>query len=87
MQLHKYIYLVFTMVVLSGCTTGRDLVRDDMVRIQRIDSQYAYIKSVSIKQSEGVDKPIYMFERLYDCFSGFCGTLVLVVEIFSSCCG
>ena len=50
MNLTRYIFLVFSLVVLSGCTTGRDLVRDDTVTIQPIDSRYAYIKSISIKQ-------------------------------------
>lgn len=50
MAIYKYIFLMFNMVLLSGCATHRDLVSDGTVAIQRIDSKSAYIKSVSIKQ-------------------------------------
>lgn len=50
MKIYKYIYIVFYLVLLSGCATTRDLESDGTVTIQRVDSKSAYIKSVSIKQ-------------------------------------
>jgi hypothetical protein len=50
MKIYKYIFIVFYLVLLSGCATTRDLESDGTVTIQRVDSKSAYIKSVSIKQ-------------------------------------
>ena len=48
-----FLFLVFNVVLLSACSTGRDLVRDESVIIQRVDSKYTHFKSVSIKQFDG----------------------------------
>jgi hypothetical protein len=50
MKINKYIYIVFYLVLLSGCATTQDLESDGTVTIKRVNSKYAYIKSVSIKQ-------------------------------------
>jgi hypothetical protein len=50
MKSHRYIFLIISLLLLSACTTGRDLERDETITIQRIDSKSAYIKPLSIKQ-------------------------------------
>ena len=50
MKLYKYIFVVIYLVLLSACATTRDLESDGTVTIQKVDSKYTYIKSVSIKQ-------------------------------------
>lgn len=50
MKSHRYTFLIISLILLPGCTTGRDLERDETITIQRIDSKSSYIKSVSIKQ-------------------------------------
>jgi len=50
MKIYKYIFIVFYLVLLSGCATTRDLESDGTVTIQRVDSKSAYIIFASIKQ-------------------------------------
>ena len=44
------ITLIFVLIVLGGCVTGKDLVRDGQVSVQLVNSNTAYIEHVSIKQ-------------------------------------
>lgn len=50
MKIYICLLLVFNLVLLHGCATHRDLASDGTVTVQKVDSKYAYFKSVSIKQ-------------------------------------
>ena len=54
MKKHRIIYvsvlIVFNLILLSGCSTGRNLIRDNTVTVERIDTNITYIKSVSVQQ-------------------------------------
>jgi hypothetical protein len=45
-----HIYLVLGLTILFGCVSGRDLVQDKSIIVKHIDSDWAYIERVSIKQ-------------------------------------
>ena len=54
MKNHRIIFVsglvVLNFVLLPGCATNRDLIRDNTVAVERINSNMAYIKSVSAQQ-------------------------------------
>jgi len=54
MKNHQFIavslFFISNPVLLSGCASDRDLIRDNTVTVERVDSNSAYIKSVSIQQ-------------------------------------
>jgi hypothetical protein len=44
------VFVVLVLILLSGCASDRDLIRDNTVTVVRIGSNSAYIKSMSIQQ-------------------------------------
>ena len=61
------VFVVLNLVLLSGCATDRDLVRDNTVTIERVGSNSAYIKYVSIKQ---FDKEVSLWGKAKRYHSG-----------------
>lgn len=56
-SIFKSVFFVFSLVLLSGCASDRDLIRDNTITLERIDSNIAYFKSVSIQQ---FDKEVFL---------------------------